>query len=91
MENDRAFAAYAWVLLGGIGSLITALVAAGVGSLPDPLWLFAHVSMSVLMRASYKSIAGWDASEWTLTVARPGRGVAPERLASLRGATGADA
>ena len=92
MENDKLFAAYALVLVAGIGSVIAALLAVGMASPPDPLWLIEHLTFSLLMRASYKSLSGWDASEWSLAFARPRVRVAAAARSSLGGgAAGAEA
>jgi hypothetical protein len=93
VENDKLFAAYALVLVAGIGSVIAALLAVGVASPPDPLGLIEHVTFSLLMRASYKSLDGWDWSEWTLKAAHPrARAAAASRRPSIGGgAAGAEA
>lgn len=92
MENDKLFAAYALFLVAGIGSVIAALLAVGVANLPDPIGLTEHLSFSLLMRASYKSLAGWDGSEWSLAFGRPAARVAGLARPSIGGGTaGAEA
>lgn len=89
MENDKAFAVYALLLIAGIGSLITALLVAGIASLPSPIGFAEHVALSLAMRASYKSFAGWDPSEWALTSGRPRRPIA--EIAPFPSSEGTDA
>lgn len=55
MESNRAFGIYAAVLVGGILSVISASVMAGVTAVPGALTFVEHVSMSLLFRAAYKS------------------------------------
>jgi hypothetical protein len=70
VENDKAFAAYAFTLVAGIGTLVTVMLS-GAGPLPSALALLEHVVLSLMIRASYKSLGGWDWSEWKLVTARP--------------------
>jgi len=69
VDNDKVFVAYALILVACIGSLLATMVAGN--PFPQPLSLLAHLGMSLMMRASYKSLGGWDPSEWTLAVGRP--------------------
>ena len=55
MESNRAFGIYAAVLVGGVLSVISASVVAGVTALPGALTFVEHVSMSLLFRTAYKS------------------------------------
>jgi len=85
VENDKLFAAYALILVAGIGSVIAALIAVGVASPPDPLGLAEHLTFSLLMRASYKSLDGWDWSEWTLAFGHARARVAAVARTSIGG------
>jgi hypothetical protein len=76
VENDRAFAAYALFMLAGITTVVAASVAAGIAGLPDPLGFLEHVSLSLAFRAAYKSLSGWDWSDWSLTGGRVREAVA---------------
>jgi hypothetical protein len=64
MDNDKLFTAYALVLIAGVASVVTASVAAGVAVLPTPLVFVEHLCMSLLFRAAYKSIGGFDWPIW---------------------------
>jgi hypothetical protein len=60
VNNDKVFAAYAVILVGGVASVLTASVMAGVTALPTFAVFLEHVAMSLLFRAAYKSIGGFD-------------------------------
>ena len=60
MNNDRFFAVYALLLVGGVASVITASVMAGVATLPTFAVFMEHIVLSLLFRAAYKSIGGFD-------------------------------
>ncbi len=60
MQNDRAFAIYALIVVSGVASVITASVMAGIATLPTPLVFAEHIALSLLFRASYKSFGGFD-------------------------------
>jgi len=60
VTNDKLFAAYALILVGGVASVITASVMAGVATLPTFAVFAEHILLSLLFRAAYKSIGGFD-------------------------------
>ena len=67
MNRDKAFAIYALTLIAAVASVITASVMAGVAALPSPLMFIEHVALGLTIRAAYKYIGGFDASDWTIT------------------------
>lgn len=64
MDDDKLFTIYALVLIAGVASVITASVMAGVAMLPTPFGFAEHLAMSLLFRAAYKSIGGFDWPIW---------------------------
>ena len=66
MDNDRAFAAYAITLFAVIASALTASVLAGFATAPSPLVFLEHVALGLAIRASYKSIGGFDWADWSV-------------------------
>jgi len=61
VESNRAFGIYAALLAGGVFSVVSASVMAGVTALPGIVTFVEHVSMSLLFRTAYKSLdAGFD-------------------------------
>ena len=60
MNNDKVFAAYALILVSGVASVITASVMASVAVLPSLAVFLEHLALSLLFRAAYKSIGGFD-------------------------------
>ena len=67
MTNDKNFALYAVILVSGVASLITASVMAGFAALPSPLVFLEHLALGLTMRASYKTIGGFDWADWSFT------------------------
>jgi hypothetical protein len=55
VDSNRVFGIYTAALVGGILSVITASVMAGMTAVPTFFTLVEHVSMSLLFRAAYKS------------------------------------
>ena len=66
LENDRAFAAYVLLLTVMVVSVITASVVAGVAAFPRPMVFLEHLALGLLVRASYKSLGGFDWSDWSI-------------------------
>ncbi len=66
MDNDRIFTLYAFTLIAGVASIITASIAAGVASVPSAAGFLEHLAMSLTFRAAYKSFGGFD---WVYRVA----------------------
>jgi len=60
VNNDKVFTAYALFLVSGVASVITATVMAGVTALPTLAVFLEHLMLSLLFRAAYKSIGGFD-------------------------------
>jgi hypothetical protein len=66
VNNDKAFAIYALVLIGGVASVVTASVMAGYATFPTPLVFLEHVSLSLAFRWAYKTIGGFDMGDWSV-------------------------
>jgi len=66
LDNDKAFAAFALILLVGVVSVITTVVTTGPGTLPTPLHLAEHVALGLSMRFAYKWIGGFDTADWSV-------------------------
>jgi hypothetical protein len=92
LDTNKAFAAYALVLIAGVGSVLTASVLAGVTSLPSPLGFVEHVALGLMVRAAYKSIGGFDWADWSITCEPAGEAIAGTGfLASSSGTASAGA
>lgn len=70
MDNDKLFTIYVLALTGGLASVITASVMAGIATVPSPLVLVEHLAMSFGIRAAYKWVGGSSWDDWSLM---PGR------------------
>jgi hypothetical protein len=90
LQNDKSFAAYALILIAGVTSVLTASVLAGFARLPSPQVFLEHVALGLLMRASYKSIAGWNWADWTLTSGRAADATATAGFSSSDATAGAE-
>jgi hypothetical protein len=58
MNSDKAFAIYAFTLVGGVVSILTATIATGVASLPPAAFLLEHVALALAIRTAYKCFGG---------------------------------
>jgi hypothetical protein len=67
LDNDKVFTGYALILIAGVASVITSSVLAGFASLPTPAVFLEHVALGLMMRASYKTIGGFDWADWSFT------------------------
>jgi hypothetical protein len=67
LDNDKAFAAFALILLAGVVSVIMTVVTTGPGTWPTPLHLAEHVALGLSMRFAYKWIGGFNAADWSVT------------------------
>jgi hypothetical protein len=66
LDNDKAFAAFALILLVGVVSVISTVVLTGPGTWPTPLHLAEHVALGLSMRFAYKWIGGFDSADWSV-------------------------
>jgi hypothetical protein len=66
LDNDKMFAAYLLILITGVTSTLATSVMAGFASLPSPLVFLEHVALGLAIRASYKSIGGFDWADWSI-------------------------
>ena len=60
MENDKAFALYAFALVGAVIGMFGLSVTVGIASLPTLGFLVEHAALALVIRASYKSFGGSD-------------------------------
>lgn len=67
MNDDKVFAAYAFALIGGAAMVLTALLMAGIAHVPPAAMIVQEVGLGLLIRAAYKSIAGWNWADWSVT------------------------
>jgi hypothetical protein len=89
LHNDKSFAVYALILVAGVTSVLTASILAGFARLPSPQVFLEHLALGLLMRASYKSIAGWNWADWTITSGRPAGAAASTGFSSSDATAGA--
>jgi hypothetical protein len=67
LDNDKAFAVYVAVVIGGVCTLWTALTLAGFPTMPPLPTFFEHVLLGLGFRAAYKwGGGGWDWSDWSV-------------------------
>jgi len=67
LDSDNAFTVYALILISGVASVLTASVIAGAAIPPSPGVFLEHVLLGLAIRASYKSIGGWNGADWSFT------------------------
>jgi hypothetical protein len=66
LDNDRVFAVYVAVVIGGVCALWTALTVAGFPTMPPLPTFLEHVALGLGFRAAYKSIGGWNWADWSV-------------------------
>lgn len=86
MESNKAFGIYVAVLVGGILSVVSASVMAGVTTLPGVFTFVEHVSLSLLFRAAYKSFDGPYDIMATISARRDARTAEAATPAGIAGA-----
>ena len=82
MDNDKALAGYALILIAGVASVLTASVLAGVTRLPSPVVFMEHVALGLMIRAAYKSLGGWNCADWSFTSEPAGEAAAAKAFPS---------
>ena len=85
-EQDKNFARYAFLLIGGIAVVLTYLVSSGIAGMPDSGFLVKEAALGLGFRAAYKSLDGsnWirDALEYTgMITAEAAEAAAPAGMA----------
>lgn len=66
LNDNRAFAAWALIVIAGSAALMIFLVL-GLGATFPPLATLAeHVAMGLCVRAAYKSTGGWNWADWSI-------------------------
>lgn len=78
LDNNRGFAAYVVLVVGGASVLLATLVLAGIATLPPLATFLTDVALGLGIRAAYKQVGGWDWNEWTWSFA----GDAPQAAAA---------
>ena len=58
MNNDKAFAIFAFSLVAAVASLFAIAVATGIASLPTIAYLVEHGALALFIRSGYKSLDG---------------------------------
>jgi len=58
MNNERAFAVFAFSLVAAVGCLFCIAVAAGIASLPTIAFIVEHGILALFIRSGYKSLDG---------------------------------
>ena len=92
MDKNKTFAAYALVLITGVGSVLAASVLTGVTIAPSPVGFMEHVALGLMIRAAYKSFGGWDWADWSIASEPTGEGLAAAGYpAASSGGAGAEA
>ena len=56
MNNDKAFALFAFSLVAAVASLFAVAVATGIASLPTLAYIIEHGALGLFIRSAYKSL-----------------------------------
>ena len=85
MDNDKAFAAFAFLVAAGLTTVLAICIGLGITSLPAPLVLAEHVLLSLLIRGAYKGIGGFKLSDWTIAAGHEVEVVVRDRFVGIIG------
>lgn len=66
MNDNKAFAAWVLLVVGGAGMLLLTLILTGVAELPPLPNIAADVALGLCIRFAYKWVGGFDAADWSL-------------------------
>jgi hypothetical protein len=88
LNNDKAFAAWVLLVVGGASSVMLTLILTGVvASLPPLTTILADVALGLSVRAAYKWVGGWDWADWSIAGDATGEAIAADDLHTQPGAT----
>ena len=77
MGNDKAFAIYALALITAVASVLAAFVIVRPAAVPSAVIFIEHLLLGLGVRAAYKSLHGFDWSDWNFMGERSGSVVEP--------------
>jgi hypothetical protein len=66
LDDNKAFAAWVLLVVGGAGTLMVTLLLSGVASLPPLPNVMVDVALGLSIRFAYKWVGGFDAADWSL-------------------------
>ena len=66
MNNDKSFWIFAIALISGVATLLAVMVATGIAAIPTPQTFVVELALALGVRASYKSLGGFDRSDWSV-------------------------
>lgn len=65
MDDNKAFARWVLLVVGGAGTLMLAMVLSGVASVPPVVNIVADVALGLSIRFAYKWVGGFDSADWS--------------------------
>jgi hypothetical protein len=89
LDDNKAFAAWVLLVVGGAGTLMLALLLTGVASLPPLPNIMADVALGLSIRFAYKWVGGFDAADWSLAGASTAEATGADDLHAHPGSAGA--
>jgi hypothetical protein len=66
LDDNKAFAAWVLLVVGGAGTLLLCLLLTGVAELPPLLNIAADVALGLSVRAAYKWVGGFEWADWSI-------------------------
>ena len=76
MHDNKAFAAWVLLVIGGAGTLLLCLLLTGVAELPPLLNIVADVALGLSVRAAYKWVGGFEWADWSIAGDATGEAIA---------------
>ena len=65
MNDNKAFAAWVLLVVGGAATLLLTMVVTGFVALPPIANILADVALGLSVRAAYKWTGGWNWADWS--------------------------
>jgi hypothetical protein len=89
LDNNKAFAAWMLLVVGGAGTLLLTLILTGAASLPPLPTLIADVALGLSVRFAYKWVGGFESADWSLAGVPSEEAIGADDLQAHPGTAGA--
>jgi hypothetical protein len=89
LDNNKAFAAWVLLVVGGAGTLLLTLILTGVASMPPLPNIMADVALGLCIRFAYKWVGGFDSADWSFAGVPTEEAIGADDLHAHPGTAGA--
>ena len=89
LDDNKAFAGWVLLVVGGAATLMVALLLTGVAKLPPLPNIVADVALGLCIRFAYKWVGGFDSADWSLAGVPTEEAIGADDLHAHPGSAGA--